>query len=77
MAYGNPQAYKSGYIMGQMSKQGEMSDANEASLYREPLEFNTTINVGKLTEDAPAEAGNKHMGQASMIMASDKQGIYS
>ena len=77
MPQGNPQAYKSGYIMGQMSKQGEMSDANEAWLYREPLEFNTTINVGKLTEDAPSEAGNKHMGQASMIMASDKQGIYS
>ena len=35
MPYGNPQAYKSGYIMGQMSKHGEMSDANEAQLYRE------------------------------------------
>jgi len=73
MPYGNPQAYKSGYIMGQMKKQGEMSDANEAQLYREKLEFNTKINIGKLTEDAPAESGNKHMGQAAMIMAADKQ----
>ena len=73
MPYGNPQAYKSGYIMGQMKKHGEMSDANEAQLYREGLEFNTKINIGKLTEDAPAESGNKHMGQAAMIMAADKQ----
>ena len=73
MPYGNPQAYKSGYIMGQMKKHGEMSDANEAQLYREKLEFNTKINIGKLTEDAPAESGNKHMGQAAMIMAADKQ----
>ena len=73
MPYGNPQAYESGYIMGQMKKHGEMSDANEAQLYREKLEFNTKINIGKLTEDAPAESGNKHMGQAAMIMAADKQ----
>ena len=73
MPYGNPHAYGSGYIMGQMKKHGEMSDANEAQLYREKLEFNTKINIGKLTEDAPAESGNKHMGQAAMIMAADKQ----
>ena len=73
MPYGNPQAYGAGYIMGQMKKHGEMSDANEAQLYREKLEFNTKINIGKLTEDAPAESGNKHMGQAAMIMAADKQ----
>ena len=73
MPYGKPQAYGSGYIMGQMKKHGEMSDANEAQLYREKLEFNTKINIGKLTEDAPAESGNKHMGQAAMIMAADKQ----
>ena len=73
MPYGNKKAYGSGYIMGQMKKHGEMSDANEAQLYREKLEFNTKINIGKLTEDAPAESGNKHMGQAAMIMAADKQ----
>ena len=73
MPYGNPQAYKSGYIMGQMKKHGEMSDANESQLYREKLEFGTKIDIGKLTEDAPAESGNKHMGQAAMIMAADKQ----
>ena len=73
MPYGNPQAYGSGYIMGQMKKHGEMSDANEAQLYREGLEFSPGIQNGKLTEDAPAESGNKHMGQAAMIMAADKQ----
>ena len=73
MPYGNPQAYKSGYIMGQMSKHGEMSDANEAQLYREKLEFTTKIESSSLIEAVPSESGNKHMGQASMIMAADKQ----
>ena len=63
------------YIMGQMSKQGEMSDAKEASLYREGLEFGVGTKQSVLTEDFPSESGNKHMGQASMIMASSKQGI--
>ena len=31
-------AYKSGYIMGQMKKQGEMNEANESSLHREGLD---------------------------------------
>ena len=31
MPEGNKQMYGAGYIMGQMSQQGEMSDANEAS----------------------------------------------
>ena len=75
MSYGNPQAYKAGYIMGQMSKQGEMSDANESALYREGLEFGVGTKTGVLTEDFPSEAGNKHMGQAAMIMASSDQGI--
>lgn len=73
MPYGNPQAYKSGYIMGQMSKHGEMSDANEAQLYREKLEFTTKTEQGSLIEAVPSESGSKHMGQASMIMAADKQ----
>jgi hypothetical protein len=73
MPYGNPQAYKSGYIMGQMSKHGEMSDANESQLYREKLEFTTKIDQGVLIEAVPSESGSKHMGQASMIMSADKQ----
>ena len=75
MPAGNKQMYGSGYIMGQMSKQGEMSDANESSLYREGLEFGVGTKTGVLTEDFPSESGNKHMGQASMIMASSNQGI--
>ena len=58
-----------------MSKQGEMSDAKESRLYREKMEFGVGTKQGVLTEDFPSESGNKHMGQASMIMASSKQGI--
>tara|TARA_R110000850_G_scaffold154073_5_gene277599 strand:- start:1907 stop:2134 length:228 start_codon:yes stop_codon:yes gene_type:complete len=75
MPAGNKHMYGSGYIMGQMSKQGEFSDAKEDSLYREKMEFGVGTKTGKLTEDFPAEPGSKHMGQASMIMASSKQGI--
>ena len=75
MPAGNKQMYGEGYIMGQMSKQGEMSDANESALYREGLEVGVGTKTGVLTEDFPSEAGNKHMGQASMIMASSNQGI--
>ena len=35
MPYGNKQMYGKDYIMNQMSKQGEMKDANESALYRE------------------------------------------
>jgi hypothetical protein len=73
MPYGNEQAYKSGYIMGQMKKQGDMSEVKEDALYREKLEFKPGVNQGKLTEDFPAESGNKHMGSSAMIMAADKQ----
>ncbi len=59
--------------MGQMSKHGEMSDANEAQLYREKNEFGPGIKQGSLIEAVPSESGSKHMGQASMIMAADKQ----
>ena len=75
MPMGNKQMYGKGYIMGQMSKQGEFSDANESALYREKLEFGVGTKQGVLTEDFPSEGGNTHMGQASMIMASNKQGI--
>ena len=75
MPMGNKQMYGKGYIMGQMRKQGEFNDANESALYREKLEFGVGTKQGVLTEDFPSEGGNKHMGQASMIMASNKQGI--
>tara|TARA_Y100000401_G_C8315745_1_gene222293 strand:+ start:32 stop:259 length:228 start_codon:yes stop_codon:yes gene_type:complete len=75
MPQGNKHMYKKGYIMGQMSKQGEFSDAKEDALYREKLEFGVGTKQGVLTEDFPSESGNKHMGQAAMIMASSKQGI--
>jgi hypothetical protein len=73
MPYGNPQAYKSGYIMGQMAKHGATSEVNEAQLYREKNEFGPGIKQGSLIEAVPSESGSKHMGQNSMIMAADKQ----
>ena len=73
MPYGNPQAYKSGYIMGQMKKHGATSEVEESALYREKIEFTPGTLNGKLTESFPSEGGNKHMGQAAMIMAADKQ----
>ena len=75
MPYGNKQMYGKDYIMKQMKKQGEFNDANESALYREKLEFGVGTKQGVLTEDFPSESGNKHMGQAAMIMASSKQGI--
>ena len=75
MPTGNKHMYGSNYIMGQMSKQGEFSDAKEANLHREKLEFGVGTKQGVLTEDFPAESGSKHMGQANMIMNSSKQGI--
>ena len=75
MPYGNKQMYGKDYIMKQMGKQGELNDANESALYREKLEFGVGTKQGVLTEDFPSEGGNKHMGQAAMIMASSKQGI--
>ena len=73
MPYGNPQAYKSGYIMGQMKKHGATSEVDEAALYRTKPEFSPGTQNGKLTEDFPSESGSKHMGQSAMIMAADKQ----
>ena len=59
--------------MGQMAKHGAMSEVNEAQLYREKNEFGPGIKQGSLIEAVPSESGSKHMGQASMIMAADKQ----
>ena len=75
MPTGNKHMYGKGYMMGQMSKQGEFSDAKEANLYREKKEFGVGTKNGVLTEDFPSESGNKHMGQNSMIMNASKQGI--
>ena len=75
MPAGNKHMYGKGYIMGQMSKQGEFSDAKESNLYREKKEFGVGTKNGVLTEDFPSESGNKHMGQNSIIMNASKQGI--
>ena len=65
MPEGNKEMYGASYIMGQMSQQGEMSDANEASLYCEPLEFDTVIKRNyPLTEAFPSESGSKHVDES-------------
>ena len=51
----------------------QQGTANEAQLYREKPEFTTKIESSSLIEAVPSESGSKHMGQASMIMAADKQ----
>ena len=62
MPEGNKHMYGSGYIEKQMAKQGEMSDANEAALYREKPEFDTKIKSNyPLTENFPSESGSKHI----------------
>ena len=66
MPYGNPKAYKSGYIMGQMKKHGEMSEVNESALYRTKLEFSPGTKNGKLTEDFPSEGGSKKVLTANL-----------
>ena len=42
-------AYGADYIMGMMSKQGELSECDEGSLYREGLE---QMLVGQIDRDA-------------------------
>ena len=69
--------YDAGYIMGQMSKQGEMNEANESSLYREGLAQNLlgTTNLDSYNVATPKPAGNRHMGDAGYIMGqTQKQG---
>ena len=50
--------YDAGYIMGQMSKQGEMNEANESSLYREGLDQNLlgTTNLDSYNVATPKPA---------------------
>ena len=69
--------YDAGYIMGQMSKLGEMNEANESSLYREGLDQNLlgTTNLDSYNVATPKPAGNRHMGDAGYIMGqTQKQG---
>ena len=61
MPYGNKQMYGKDYIMKQMSKQGEMNDANESSLYREKAEFGMKIKHGVLIEDFGKKGGGKNV----------------
>ena len=70
--------YDAGYIMGQMSKQGEMNEANEGSLYREGLDQNLlgTTNLDSYNVATPKPAGNRHMGDAGYIMGQPQQQGY-
>ncbi len=74
MPQGVSGAYKSGYIMGQMSKQGAMNEANESSLYREGLDSNLMgENSGEFKQSQDSKtAGTKHTGDLGMIMGSSK-----
>tara|TARA_X000001382_G_C3070924_1_gene147411 strand:- start:175 stop:411 length:237 start_codon:yes stop_codon:yes gene_type:complete len=75
MPQGVKGAYKSGYIMGQMSKQGEMNEANESSLHREGLDSHVMgENSGAFTqsEQSSSGKGSGHTAQLGMIMGSSK-----
>ena len=69
-------AYKSGYIMSQMKKQGGFNDANESSLHRYHLEKDVMgANTGQFqqTQDSPSSKTN-HRGAASKIEGKVIQG---
>ena len=75
MPQGVKSAYKSGYIMGQMGKQGEMNEANESSLYREKLDSRVMgENSGAFTQSEKSSSckGSVHTGQLGMIMGQSK-----
>ena len=68
-------AYKSGYIMGQMSKQGEMNEANESSLHREGLDPHVMgENSGAFEQSVKSSSGkgSGHTAQLGMIMGQSK-----
>ena len=68
-------AYKSGYLMGQMKKQGEMNEANESSLHREGLDPQVTgANSGAWEQSAKSSStsGSAHTKQLGMIMGQSK-----
>ena len=70
--------YDAGYIMGQMSKQGEMNAASEGSLYREGLDQNLlgTTNLDSYNVATPKPAGNRHMGDAGYIKGKTQKQAY-
>ena len=72
MPYGNKQMYGKDYIMNQMSKQGEMNDANESALYREKPEFDMKIKHGVLIEDFATTSGSKHVDSKVLGSLADK-----
>ncbi len=75
MPQGVSGAYKSGYIMGQMSKQGAMNEANEGSLHREGLDSHVMgENSGAFTQSVTSSSGkgSGHTAQLGMIMGSSK-----
>ena len=68
-------AYKSGYIMGQMKKQGEMNEANESSLHREGLDSHVMgENSGAFEQSVKSSSGkgSRHTAQLGMIMGQSK-----
>ena len=68
-------AYKSGYIMGQMKKQGEMNEANESSLHREGLDSHVMgENSGAFEQSVTSSSGkgSEHTAQLGMIMGQSK-----
>jgi len=74
MPQGVSGAYKSGYIMGQMSKQGAMNEANESSLHREGLDKSIMgANSGefKQTQDSKSVSANQ-TGALGTVMAASK-----
>ena len=78
MPQGVKGAYKSGYIMSQMGKQGGMNEANEGSLHREKLDGSIAgPNAGTIsgpfqsTQDSKS-VSSKHTGALGTIMSADK-----
>ena len=76
MPKGNPKAYSSGYIMGQMKKQGEFSDVNESALHREKLDpkiiGKNKVGVDEQSKTRTSSSGSIHMKQAGYIMGQSK-----
>ena len=75
MPQGVKGAYKSGYIMGEMGKQGEMNEANESSLHREKLDSRVMgENSGAFTQSEKSSSGkgSAHTSQLGMIMSQSK-----
>ena len=74
MPKGNPKAYSSGYIMGQMKKQGEMNEVG-TSLFREKLDpkvMGENSGAFQQTASPSTTPGSIHMKQAGYIMGQSK-----